>query len=408
MSLATLGVTVDASGISAPTYSEILADIQDSYRAIYGSDIILDADTSDGQFLGILAAAINDANQAAIAAYHAYSPLSAQGVGLDSQVKINGIRRKSPSNSTAVLTITGVGGTVLTDCFATDDSGNRWDIPDGTTIGGGGTVAATGTCSEPGSITAGAGTITGIGTPTLGWQAVTNPSDAVIGAPVETDAALRRRQAMSVAIPAQAILDSLRAAVGNVEGVSRSTVYENDTDSTDGDGIPAHSISAVVEGGDVDAVAAAIFLRKPPGIQTYGTTDVTVHDTRGVPAEIHFYEVDQKDLKVEVTVQALSGWVVSTEALIRSAVAEFIAEMVIGEDSYLLSLAAPAHLAGEAAVVGTGLSQEALAPFAATFRVSSIKQAVGAGALAASDVTIAFNEVAICSSPSTRITFVVV
>ena len=72
------------------------------------------------------------------------------------------------------------------------------------------------------------------------------------------------------------VLASLSAGVGNVEGVSRFFVYENDTDSTDANGIPAHSIAAVVAGGDAQEIGEQIALRKSPGIQTFGDVDVTV------------------------------------------------------------------------------------------------------------------------------------
>jgi hypothetical protein len=61
--LPTLSAQVTSAGISAPAYSDILLSLQASFRAIYGSDAYLEADSQDGQFLAIMAQAINDCNQ---------------------------------------------------------------------------------------------------------------------------------------------------------------------------------------------------------------------------------------------------------------------------------------------------------------------------------------------------------
>lgn len=50
--------TITDKGVLAPTYSEVLAELQKKFRAIYGQDINLDNDTADGQWLGIVASAL--------------------------------------------------------------------------------------------------------------------------------------------------------------------------------------------------------------------------------------------------------------------------------------------------------------------------------------------------------------
>ncbi len=387
--------TIDENGVTVPDFTDVLSGVQDDFKSIYGADIIITPDSQDGQFTSIIAAALNDLNQLLADVYNAFPPGSAQGVGLSRMVKINGIARRVATHSTAVVTITGVAGTVITNGVVTDTSGQSWDLPPTVTIGGGGTVDVTATAQEEGSIAAGAHAINGIGTPTLGWQEVDNAVAATLGAPVETDAQLRRRQAQSVAIPAQAILDSLSAAIGAVEGVTRYFVYENDTDAPDANGIPAHSISAVIAGGDTNDIGDAIVSRKPPGIQTYGTTDVTVLDSRGVPNTIHYYALAPVQVDVEITVDMLPGWVATTEDKIKAAVALFLNRLEIGEDSYLNRLFAPSNLSGQAALEATGLTQSDLDALAETFNITLIRQRRDADPLAASDVVIDFNEAAL-------------
>src|SRR5208282_3528191 len=158
-------------------------------------------DSQDYQMLAIFSAAINDQNNTMIAAYQGFLPTYAQGAGLSSLVKINGLARETATNSTAQLVITGVVGTTITGGFAQDTNGNLWSIPT-TTIPESGEITVTATCQTPGAVSAAANSINIINTVILGWQTVTNPAIATVGVSAETDAALRQRQAISTSLPA--------------------------------------------------------------------------------------------------------------------------------------------------------------------------------------------------------------
>ena len=95
--------TIDANGVSAPSFADILSYLQAQYRAIFGDDVYLGNDSQDGQFLGIVAKAIHDSNSALVAAYNSFSPATGQGNGLSNNVKINGLARLVASNSTVEM-----------------------------------------------------------------------------------------------------------------------------------------------------------------------------------------------------------------------------------------------------------------------------------------------------------------
>ncbi len=122
---------ITAAGITSPDYSDILAELQDGYYSIYGSDAVLTSDSQDGQLLAIFAQAIYDAGQSVIAAYNSFSPANAQGAGLSSIVKINGISRKVPSNSQCVVTVIGQAGAQITNGVVGDNLnlGTQWALP---------------------------------------------------------------------------------------------------------------------------------------------------------------------------------------------------------------------------------------------------------------------------------------
>lgn len=382
---------IDASGISAPSYADVLDYLQQQFRSIYGADVYLGNDSQDGQFLGVLALAISDANAATIAAYNSFSPLTGQGNGLSSNVKINGITRSMATNSQVDLKIVGQAGTIITQGLARDAAGLNWALPDTVTIPPAGEITVTATCTEMGAISAGIGQVNVIATPTRGWQSVTNPSAADPGAPVETDSALRQRQQVSVALPSRTVLEGTTGAVANIVGVTRLATYENDTNATDANGIPAHSISLVVEGGDAAAIAQAIADKKTPGTGTYGTTAQTVTDVYGRPLTIHFYRPTYQALSVTVSLKALSGYSSITGASVQQAVSDYINSVEIGGGLSKSVEWADAITAANSV------------PNNSTFKITALTL-TGPGGAGTPDVPLAFNQAAQCTPASVTLT----
>lgn len=374
--------TIDATGIHAPALEDIRAYLVAQFRAIYGPDAYLENDSQDGQWIGIIATAIHDGNAMCVSAYQAFSPATAQGEGLSRMVKINGLARHVASHSTVDLLLGGTAGTVITNGVATDDVGQRWMLPPTVTIPVEGQITVTATAAEMGAIAAPAGSIENIGTPTRGWQTVTNILAAVEGDPVESDAALRRRQAASTELPSQTLFEGLVGAVAAVAGVTRYGGVDNDGDAPDENGIPGHSISIVAEGGDAMTIAQTIYAKKGPGTGTYGTTSETVTDLYGVPHIIRFMRPTSVPVEVEISLTALSGFTSNIGAKIKQAVADYINALAIGDEVYVNRLFVPANLSG--------------GPESATFDITEIQIARDGDPLDTSNLTLAYHEAAAC------------
>ena len=344
--LPTLGPTISAAGISAPAFADILGSLQFSYQSLYGQDADLDPDTQDGQFLGVLASAINDSNSAIIASFNARSPSTAQGVGLSSVVKINGLTRQVQTNSTAPVTLIGITGTVINNGLIGDNVGlgTQWTIPPFTNIGDGGTVTVTTTCTTPGAITAEADTLTNILTPTLGWQSVNNDDSAFPGAPIEDDAQLRQRQAQSQNQAAQSPAGATLGAILNLAGVERATYDENTGSGADINGVPGKSICFIVGGGDVGQIAATIVQKKSIGCGTYGSTSEVIIDPAGNPITISFDVLELTTVPTVITISAGPTYSDITGALIQAAVSAYISGLPIGAPVYLAKVSAIAAL----------------------------------------------------------------
>lgn len=395
--LATLGPTVTRTGITAPAYADILASLQFSFYGIYGSDAVLTSDSQDGEFLAIMASAINDSNNAVIAAYNSFSPVTAQGVALSSNVKINGLQREVATNSQIVQTVAGTAGTIITNGIVGDDLNlnTQWALPAKVTIPDSGTIDVTAISTTQGSTAAAEGTLTNILTPTRGWQSTTNANAATPGAPVESDATLRQRQSISTALPALSVFDGILAAVANIPGVERYFGYENATGSTDGNGIPAHSICIVVEGGDTIDIAQTILDKKTPGTGTYGGTSEVVFDQYGIASTINFDVLTLTTIYVSITITALANYLSSTAPLIQQAVAAYVSGLQVGEKVYYSRLFSPANLNGTSAVVATGLSQAQLDALSSTFDITALTVGTSPSPGGTSDVAIAFNAAAV-------------
>lgn len=384
--------TIDAAGIRAPQFADILTWLQDQYRAIYGADVYLEADSQDGQFLALVAAAINDSNTACIEVYNSFSPATAQGHALSLNVKLNGIRRLVPTASTVDLLLGGTVGTTITGGLVTDADGTQWRLPDTVTIPGTGSITVTATCVKLGAIEAAAGTITKIATPTFGWQTVTNPSAAVPGSPVETDAALRVRQSRSVAVPSQSIFEGIVGSVANLAGVTRLRGYENDSYTPDANGVPGHHIALIVEGGDVAAIANTIAVKKTPGTGTAGDVVQSVADIFGGSHIIRFSRPTVADIKVALTIQARTGYSSAILPRIRQAIADYLNNLSIGESVLYSKLFVPANLGNDS--VGM------------TYAITAMTIARDAGAFGSSNITLAFDEAAACDIADIAITVV--
>ena len=390
--LSSLAPSIDATGISTPTYFDILESLKETFRLIYGPDIYIEPDSQDGQWLAILAKAIDDTNQAAVAIFQAFSPTYAQGAGLSSVVKINGLQRQIATKSTSVGNVVGVIGSIIRNGVVEDDNGNLWDLPTTVTIPIGGSIAVTVTAQELGDITAPNGTINKIRTPQLGWQSFLSTADAIPGTAVETDAELRQRQAISTALPALTIKESIMAAIGNVPGVSRYTVYENDTDATDADGVPAHSIAVVTAGGDSQAIGEVIARRKAPGIQTYGTTTVTTLDRYGLPTIVKYFALDTVPIYFDITITALPGYIAPTGEKLINALVDFINALTIGTNVYQTQAIAAAALIGQ--------------PEGQTYWITAFKLGIAPGPTGTADINILFNQAAICQFADVALTVV--
>lgn len=371
---------IDDAGLHIPTYADIRDDLVEQFKSIYGQDIYLENDSQDYQMISVFALKTYDTMQLLQIVYNNHSPKTAVGTGLDSLVKLNGIRRKEASHSTCEVTLTGTAGTSIAAGVVEDESGNQWTLPENIVLPDS-AMQVTATCVPLGAIEAAAGTINKIVNPQKGWTAVTNNDAAIPGRPVETDEQLRYRQMLSVAIPSQNMLDSTIAGLASVVGVTRYKVYDNDTNETDTNGIPGHSIAAIVEGGTDAEIAKQIYLRKGPGGGTFGEIATTYINNDGLQTIVRFSRPTYVPININVQLKPGKSYTSSVAATLKSNIDKYINSLDIGYNVTITGILT----AVSAAVTNATLPNFSLSG------ITINKEGETPGVM---DVAIAYNEVA--------------
>jgi uncharacterized phage protein gp47/JayE len=323
------GLTTD--GFVEKTGPQILADLAAAQRAspALGADWdATSAESPEGQINGIFTAALASAWEAIGLVYRSRTSEGASFAGLDALAGLTGTTRRAATFGTVTLTLSvGAGRTIPAGSVAhvAGQASNRWvTLADAVnSTGSTANVTVSARAEAAGVYTANATTITVIATPVTGWLSVTNASDAVPGAPVESDPVLRVRRRAELFAQGESVIDAVRRGLVNVDGVATVTVDENDTDLDERyrGGLPPHSLEAIVQGGTDTAVAAALWASKAGGIRTYGTTSATTADAGGVLRTVHWTRPALVDAYVFITYEIDPATYAGDDALIAAIVA---------------------------------------------------------------------------------------
>lgn len=295
------------TGYVLKTQNEWFEEEQNKYLAI-DPEWNLEPSTPDGLKTAADAEIFANLDELGLQAYNSKDPNKASGAELDVICSLSGIVRQPGTPSSVSLTLSGDPSTVVPigSVVESTENGERWVTDNNATIGGGGSVTVAASSENLGQIEASIDTLTKIVNPVSGWQSVTNAAPATPGTTEETDAELRYRRATSVALAGSNQVDSMHSAIASVDGVRRVKVYENDTGAVDANGLPAHSIAPIVDGGTDAAVAMAIYIKKNPGVlQDQPGTPVNVAVTSPVTGNtktINFSRPVYVDIAITVNV----------------------------------------------------------------------------------------------------------
>lgn len=305
---------VDSTGLHTQTVTEIVTNLQDGFKAIYGANINLNANSPDAQMINIFAQAMVDTLEAIAQVYNSFSPETAVGSVLDQRCAINGVVRKGASfTRTDVdvvvdrpVTLLGIDTNPDNAFIIQDLTANKFALQNTVSL-----TAGTHTLEfisvVPGQIETIPNTITVITTVTLGVTGVNNPNSAIsTGENQETDIELRLRRSQAVSVPSQGYLPGLTGALLGLTNVVDVKVYENDSNTTDIYGIPGHSIWAIVDGGADSDIAEIIYNKRNAGCGMKGSEIVMISQVNGLDFAVKFDRPVYENLYVSLTIESIS------------------------------------------------------------------------------------------------------
>lgn len=262
---------LNGNGLTISTATEIREALVQGFKNIYGDDIILDSNTSDGQIIDIFTQAGTDIRELIREIYNSCDPDKCRGQVQDIRFRINNLFRKGGTFTivpitmviTQTVTLQGLDAN-YNDVNATafgfsDDAGQNYYLIDTVTLTAG-TYTLPFRASVLGNIQPVIGTITNPITIVKGVKSgINNSAPTSYGIEEETDMEFATRRQQSVGERGQNGIDSMKAQLLELDGVSEAYVYQNNTDATDDDGILPHYIWVIVEGGANADIANVIY-----------------------------------------------------------------------------------------------------------------------------------------------------
>jgi len=241
---------LDRNGLTINDLNDIFEFLSEQFKIIYGEDIILDADTPDGQIIAIYSKLNADVQSALLQVYNSFDPDTAVGVELNKIIKLSAITRRPATKSTVAVNLTATTTVDLPLGYTVVDTlGQSWVIQEAQTLTAG-TTSVDFEAEEWGSVAANPNTINEQGTILTQITTVDNPLAASVGIDEENDVELRQRRNRSLEKPSYSTVGSILARILGLFNVIDAEVYENDTDIYDAiRDISANTLWVIVEGG---------------------------------------------------------------------------------------------------------------------------------------------------------------
>lgn len=271
-------------GFEVPSESDVFAGVFADINAAFGNALSTNLETPQGQIASTNTASIMDALNQFVALFNGIDPAFADGRMQDAICRLNFITRLPATPTLVVARCYGrTGVTIPAGSLAKAQDENVYASQADATIGSVGYADITFACTVTGPTSCPTGALNAIYRAHPGWDSVTNLVDGIPGTDVETRRALEARRQASVAAKAGGIIEAMRGAVLNAEGVTDAYLIDNPSNApvtVNGVSVGAYQVYAAVKGGSDADVALALWGKKPPGIPWYssGNTPVVITD----------------------------------------------------------------------------------------------------------------------------------
>lgn len=314
---------IGINGLVTQSLDEIRNDLIAKFKSIYEQDINLEQNSPDGQWINILAQEKKDILDLFTQYYNNLDPDRVIGIPQQILYKLNGLVIQAYTYSYVYVNVTITEDVTLqglddnienadgTGYTVRDENGNRWILASTQNLTPG-TYLLNFRAADLGSIEAAPNTINVMETVLRGVASVNNPANNYItGNTGESSAQFRRRRNQAMAVPSQGFDESTQSQMLNLPNVTQCKVYDNRSDVVV-NGIPAHGIWVIVEGGTPAEIGRVIYNNLPPGIPMKGSQQVQVPKINGDILTV-LYDVPQPaPLYVRATIKNFSNTDIDT------------------------------------------------------------------------------------------------
>ncbi len=330
---------IDATGTIVPDTANTRTNVVTEFREIFGQDFITDPETPEGQWIDAevtsrQSVARNNANMA-----NQINPDLAGGLFLDAILAFSGNQRRQESRSRTNTTITGTPGTIiLAGSRARTTGGDVFRAVDAVIIPSSGTLTdVTFQAERPGPIEAAINALSVIVENILGWDTITNPAAATLGALVHSDNEARIVRRVDLALQARATPAAVIANVSAVAGVQSLAFRENITGATaiiDGITLVEHSVWVAVSGGSNRDIALALLESKTAGANWNGSVTESITDpTSNQAYTVRFDRPTTTNVLIRVTIRDLNS-IDSPFTAVRQSILRYAAGQISGEEGF--------------------------------------------------------------------------
>lgn len=328
---------ITETGIVIDSLSDVHKRLTDGFKRIYGDDISIDADSPDGQMIGLFSQEIDNINQALSMIAQMLDPYKATGAWLEQRAMYAGIVRRGADYSYLDdVIVTGKQGVkVPKGSIFSDGNLSKWVTLADIVLDINGSARVNMRSHELGAFSIQAGKELSMDTVIVGVEKITTTKTAKEGVFEEMDGSLLTRFMRSHSINNHDDRQGLEGALLDLPDVKQARVYENFTNQTDDKGVPAHSLNAVVIGGRDDDIGLTILKKKIGGCGVFGSISNT-QEYAGAQRTVKFDRASSVNIKVKLLLERVGGFHdIDTES-IKSALSDTSFE--IGESVYAMRL----------------------------------------------------------------------
>jgi hypothetical protein len=311
---------VTSTGLAIPSTQDLLDKLSTEQRAEISVHLDTDADSPIGQLNGIFASHLREAWEVLQISFHGMDPAQAEDALLDALAALTGTRRSKATPSkfvgTRKLDVNLNAGTTLPIGSVASVAGFpliRFVTTEVVVSVAAGSYKVSAECEQKGPVVCNANTLTVIATPVVGWNTVNNAFDAELGQEVDKDPGLRLRREQELRATGAANPESLRADLLAYEDAGTKPILDchvffNDEDTLSPEGLPGHSMEALVFDGlsssvPNDTIAQIIWDGKPGGIKMIGSVSGLAEDSEGIKHVMSFSRPVIQDIAFQFTIQ---------------------------------------------------------------------------------------------------------